>query len=257
MPSFPINSVKTFQFGRLFWDGREQNLKNLVLKPVNNHVEMGVSDVTTLPAKLNELPYYADLVEKAFGTRELNTDNISEAVAYFLMAISADSSRFNKDMITNQEFNALERMGQTLFNSKYECGNCHRISFGQYTNEVVANIGLDKTDKDLGVGALNIKTAIEGGTYGAFRAPNLKNVAKTAPYMHDGRFKTLEEVIDHYSEGIQDNPNLDQRLKRDGKPMRMQITEDDKKAIVAFLNTLTDYDMLTDPKLSNPFKTVQ
>jgi cytochrome c peroxidase len=72
--------------------------------------------------------------------------------------------------------------------------------------------------------------------------------------MHDGRFNTLDEVLNHYSDGIADNPNLDIRLRNEGAPMRMAIPDQDKKAIIAFLNTLTDYEMITDPKFSNPFK---
>ena len=89
---------------------------------------------------------------------------------------------------------------------------------------------------------------------GRFRVPQLRNVALTAPYMHDGRFKTLKDVLNHYSSGIKNTPNLDDRLQVNGEPMRMNISDDEQDAIIAFLKTLTDYEAVTAPQFSDPFK---
>jgi cytochrome c peroxidase len=114
-----------------------------------------------------------------------------------------------------------------------------------------SNIGLDEVYTDNGVGEVTRQASDNG----RFKIPSLRNVALTGPYMHDGRFETLEEVIEHYSDGIEDNPNLDSRLQENGQPIVFNISEQETEAIIAFMHTLTDYDMITDPKFSNPFKT--
>jgi cytochrome c peroxidase len=113
------------------------------------------------------------------------------------------------------------------------------------------NIGLEYPNKDRGMGAVANNPALDG----MFKIPNLRNVALTGPYMHDGRFATLDAVLEHYSHGIQNDPNLDPRLRTaDGKPLRMNISPEEKKAIITFLNTLTDYSMITDERFSDPFR---
>jgi cytochrome c peroxidase len=105
-----------------------------------------------------------------------------------------------------------------------------------------SNVGLDETDP------------LKANAIG-FKIPNLRNVTLTAPYMHDGRFKTLEEVIEHYNSGVKDNPNLDPRLRgSNGLPKKMGLTPFDKSSLIAFLNTLTDESVATDTRFSNPFK---
>ena len=94
---------------------------------------------------------------------------------------------------------------------------------------------------------------MRGGATGVFRAAALKNIALSAPYMHDGRFATLREVIDHYDHGIQDSPNLDALLHEGDGPLRLNLSEEDKLALEALLHTLTDEEFLTDPKFANPF----
>lgn len=246
---------RIFVVGGLFWDKRENNLKNMVLRPVSNHIEMGIADVSELPSKLNELDYYSDLVKATnYGTDTLTEDVIADALAYFLLAIRSDSSRFDRVNALNSDFNSLEIMGLNLFRQKYNCANCH-VPPAQYnmTSPDDAAIGLDEVTVDKGIGGA---FPLEQDRMGVFKTPSLQNVALTAPYMHDGRFETLEEVLEHYSEGIKNHPNLDDRLKDiEGNPMRMNISDDEKKAIIAFLNTMTDYTLLTNPNYSNPFKT--
>ena len=119
--------------------------------------------------------------------------------------------------------------------------------------ERVAHNGLAIRDNDLGVGGIT-KEALDEGK---FKVPFLRNVALTAPYMHDGRFASLEDVIDHYSEGINMHPNLDFRLRdpnTQDQPMRMNFSESDKTALIAFLRTLTDEALIYDDRFSNPFK---
>lgn len=235
----------------LFWDGRESSLSDLVMRPVGNHVEMGVEDVNTLPGKLSQLSYYNDLFKDAYGDEKITVQRISQAMAAFMSSIQTGNSRFDQEKSKQISFTAQEEYGRQLFNTKYNCNNCHQLNQGAYSIAVdFMNIGL-RSDGDKG------RSVISGVPTDAnkFKIPNLRNVALSAPYMHDGRFETLEQVLDHYSKGINDDPNLDLRLRgADGKPMRMNISDNEKDALVAFLNTLTDYNMISDVKYSNPFK---
>jgi len=172
-----------------------------------------------------------------------------------LQSITSNNTKLDRAMLGTEKLSALEQQGQMLFVDTYDCNACHQVQnpvgylFAQ--GGIFANIGLDPTDTDNGLQSVtNIPT--DGGK---FKIPSLRNVALTAPYMHDGRFADLESVMEHYSTGLQDNPNLDDRLRNsDGAAARLNIPSSEKKAIIAFLNTLTDHTMITDPKFSNPFK---
>jgi cytochrome c peroxidase len=250
------NSPGFHSLGRttsLFWDGRETNINNLALRPITNHVEMGIEDTATLPAKLAALPYYKTLFAAAYGKETITASKIAEAIAVFMKSITGKSSRLDKynagfkDALTAQELYGME-----LFDTKYNCGACHLGGGSIYGGTPgFKDIGLDKTYADNGRGDLPGQSAEKG----KFKVPNLANVALTAPYMHDGRFKTLSDVLDHYSGNIQNSDNLDTLLKKsNGEPMRMNISAQEKQAIIAFLGTLTDYSTITDPKFSNPFQ---
>jgi cytochrome c peroxidase len=244
-----------FFFGSqtLFWDGRESNLNTMVLRPIINHVEMGIDDLDDLAVKLQSVPYYHDLFQKAFGTQEVTTDKISSALSSFILSISSQNTKLDKSLRGETQLSPLELRGQQLFVETYECNACHQVNnpHGYVMAGTFANIGLDPAYDDSGV------EHVTGNSYdaGKFKIPSLRNVLFTGPYMHDGRFETLDEVFDHYSSGIENHPNLDFRLRdSSGSPMVLNISSQDRHAIVAFLGTLTDYGMLADPKFSNPFK---
>ena len=249
----PIGMPGFFSFTQLFWDGREASLPRMVLRPIVNHVEMGVRDLDQLNEKIASIPYYNDLFTKAFGSGEVTSEKIGRALSSFLISITSRRTEFDKAMTQERELTALETEGQHLFFTTYDCNQCHQLQSpdGYVFAGTFANVGLDAVPEDKGLGAV---TGIPGDN-GKFKIPSLRNVALTAPYMHDGRFSTLSEVLDHYSDGIQDDDNLDVRLKdNSGAPLRMHIPESDKKAIIAFLQTMTDREMITDVRFSNPFK---
>jgi cytochrome c peroxidase len=272
--SMPIQNLQTFFFNgfnsttveldhgfgqnfpsvSLFWDGRESNLGTMVLKPIVNHIEMGVGDLDALAKKLQSVPYYQDLFLKAYGTSEVSSAKISEALSMFVMSITSRNTKFDKARFGIDQLSALEEKGRQLFIDVYECNACHQTEnpTGYIFAGTFANIGLQTEYSDNGVAKVTGKPEDAG----LFKIPSLRNVALTAPYMHDGSFETLEDVIDHYSTGIQDHPNLDFRLQDEqGEPKIFNISEYEKKAIVAFLGTLTDKEMITAAKFSNPFKT--
>jgi cytochrome c peroxidase len=252
-----------FNEGHLFWDGRESRLEKLVLQPIGNHIEMGVADGQTLTEKISALPYYTSLFTDAFGSAAITTDNISTAITAFCNSINTANTRFDRfnqsrlvgdgSVTNNKILNPLEVEGMLLFEQKYNCNSCHGV---QSTNGYVfagtfANIGLDEQYSDPG----REKVTGNPNDEGKFKIPSLRNVIYTAPYMHDGRFATLEEVVEHYSSGIADHPNLDPKLQDgSGHAKNMNISEHEAKAIIAFLHTLSDENVLTDPKFSDPFK---
>ncbi len=238
----------------LFWDSRSFSIVDLSLKPVQNHIEMGMENLDYLVDKLDRLDYYPDLFNQAFGSSEITEERISKAIAEFVGSITTNRSRFDEDNMTD-----LEHAGQALFMSQETmCSSCHGGNnfaaldgpFGEYGGgsptggnaKGTTNIGLDLVSSD------------DGNGNGRFKIPSLRNIGVTAPYMHDGRFETLEEVIDHYSEGVLPHPNLDSKfLNSDGSVKRLNLSNAQKTALVAFLHSLTDEEMLTNPKYSNPF----
>jgi len=237
----------------LFWDSRVNSLPELILEPVQNHIEMGMEDVEMLTSKLAATDYYPELFEKAFGDQNITADRISDAVAQFLGSMKSVSAKYDEALSNNDfsSYSSLENLGKEIFfSSKGQCSACHAgANFSSinsyYDNNSLrgaTNIGLDAEYADKGI------------ENGRFRIPSLRNVALTAPYMHDGRYETLEEVIDLYDHGIKDNPNLDVRFRdSNGAPIRMDLTTIEKRALVAFLNTLSDDTFTTDEKFSNPF----
>ncbi len=240
-PEFFLNA------STLFWDGREHELDVMVTRPIINHIEMGIHDLEILAQKLSQIPDYQNLFDNAFNKKEFTSRNISLGLSAFLLSIRSDQSKLDKAFSGSDGGNHLtgqEQLGRDLFFNKFDCNGCHQ-------SNGFANIGLDGTGGDVG----QFLATGETKDMGKFKIPSLRNVELTGPYMHDGRFKTLEEVLDHYSQGIINNQNLDSRLRGiDNRARQMNIQASEKKAIIAFLNTLTDYEMITDPKLSNPFK---
>ncbi|QOI96782.1 MAG: cytochrome-c peroxidase [Flammeovirgaceae bacterium] len=230
---------------RLFWDGRETSLESMVTRPIMDHIEMGMHDLPTLAKKLKTIWEYQHLFTKAFPDEDnVTPDKISLGLSAFLLSIRSSNSKVDRASRGEAKLSASEEFGQFLFTQKFGCDGCHAL--GGF-----ANIGLDALSSDPGLSSFTGNP----NDAGKFKIPALRNVQLTAPYMHDGRFKTLEQVLDHYSSGIKNNPTLDGLLRtEDGKPVRMNMTAAEKAALISFLNALTDHTMITDPRFSNPFK---
>lgn len=243
-----------------FWDMRETDLRSMVLKPVKNHIEMGMEDFDKLVVKLAGADYYPALFEKAFGTTEVTEERISDALTQYLRSMVTCNAKVDQgpaQQVLTQE----ERLGMDLFFGKALCSNCHGgrnlnqafLQLGDtipspYGGRPMANIGLDMAYSDQGVGTM------QSDKEGVFKVPSLRNVALTGPYMHDGRFKNLMEVVEHYNGNIQNHPNLDPRLRDwEGNPWRLGLSQPEKEALVAFLNALTDQTFTSDERFSNPF----
>jgi cytochrome c peroxidase len=224
----------------------------MVLKPIVNHVEMGINDLNALCDRLEAIPYYREMFTRNYGSPEITPQNIAFSLVYFLSKMQANNTRFDKARM-GQPLSAEEASGRSLFTEKYNCNSCHQVESptGYQQAGTFANIGLDKTDSDPGRGGVTRDDA----DMGKFRIPSLRNVVLTGPYMHDGRYKTLDEVMDHYTDKLADHRNLDPRLRNpNGGVLKQHISVTEKKAIIAFLHTLTDMSLITNPELSNPFK---
>jgi cytochrome c peroxidase len=265
--SLALGSVANFEssygsgnsFGQpqalFFWDERAHSISQQSTFTIEDDIEMGM-DLNELVGKLNQEDYYRILFRKAYGDETVSASRITDALQEFVNSMLSVDSRFDEGMNNGlsvfHEFNNFsdqENIGKQLFIDN--CGVCHGNDMSR-NFETIANNGLDATYTDLGVGA------ITGHSFdnGKFKIPFLRNIALTGPYMHDGRLETLYDVVEHYSSGIQMSENLDFRLRdpyNPNEPLRMNFTDEEKQALVAFLETLTDNTFLTAEKFDNPF----
>jgi cytochrome c peroxidase len=259
--SMSLINAKYYPNGRFFWDQRAATLEEQVLMPVQDLVEMGMT-LQFLETKLKGLAYYPSLFTKAFGDATITSDRISKALAQFVRSIVSYQSKYDAGRSTFPNapapppnapfpnFTAQENRGKELFLlPQTACAACHGSE--TFTAPLEKNNGLDLTTIDRGFGAVANNTALDA----TFKVGSLRNVELNAPYMHDGRFATLEQVIEHYSSGVRNHPNLSPQLRLpNGQPRLGNFTPQDKAALVAFLKTLTDVSVSTDVKFSNPFK---
>ena len=237
----------------LFWDSRAHSVRAMSLEPVQNHIEMGMEDMDVLTQKLKQIDYYPELFNKAYGSTEISEEKISDAMSQFLVSMLSFDTKFDKGLENGFiEFSQLEKIGKEIFfSSETQCSGCHTgVNLGAadafggayQQSQGTANIGLDLNPTDQGRGN------------GKFKIPSLRNVGISAPYMHDGRFNSLEQVVEHYNSGIQNHPSLDSKFIEGNSVKRLNLTDTEKAGLVAFLHTLTDHSFTVDPKYSNPFK---
>ena len=225
-----------------FWDGRASSLRSQALVPIEDHLEMDDS-VSKVIKKLEAAPDYPGQFAKAFGSGRITGETIGLAIENFLLTRMSFDSKFDRSMKGEVELSAEEKRGFELFFTESEprldrrgadCFHCHGGAL--FTDHGFHNTGLLPTD-DLG---LEATTSRESDRY-KFSTPSLRNIALTAPYMHDGRFATLEEVIDHYNTPFELSPTLDPNLAK--HPQGLGLTKADQAALIAFLRTLTDPNM--------------
>lgn len=254
-----VDPIIRFQPTALFWDGRQHSLKSMVMEPIKNHIEMGTTNFENLAVKLSKIPDYQMLFANAFEDDQINPENIARALSSFLVSIRSDQSKFDMSLRGQAQLSGLEQLGKDLFFDTYNCNSCHNLDqpFNGYQSAGpglfggFSNIGLDDKPSDPGLRQVTGNPADEG----KFKIPSLRNIALTAPYMHDGRLETLDDVLEHYSENIKETENLDSRLRlSNGSARQFNIPENEKRAIIAFLNSMTDYQLIGDKRFSNPFR---
>lgn len=253
-----LANVRYYQPATMFWDKRAASLETQSTMPVQHPVEMGFDathgGVAAAVQQLERQPYYRDLFTAAFGDAAINEPRIQGALALFIRSMVSTNSRWDDGAA--QVFDATladkgfgkpfpnftdqENRGKQLFmagraDGGQNCAACHAAPTFALTSS--GNNGLD------------------AGETRRLKSPSLKNVAKSGAFMHDGRFSTLEQVVEHYSAGVQGGPGLDGRLKGpDGQPLRPNLPQADKDALVAFLRTLSDPVLAADSRFSDPFR---
>lgn len=242
--SMALANARFYSRGRFFWDERAATLEDQVLQPIQNSVEMGMS-LDNLITKLSLTGYYAPLFQSAFGSPDITSAKISRALAQFVRSLVSGNSKFDRAFTggVNPNFNAVlsaqELQGQGTFNGRGNCAQCHATN-AQISDDIHNN-GLDATLVDAGAGQ------------GRFKAPSLRNVEVRGRFMHDGRFTSLEQVVEFYNSGVQSSANLDGRLGGRNGANRLNLSQADKDALVAYMKTFTDNAFLTAAKFSNPF----
>ena len=262
--------------GRFFWDERAETLEDQVLMPIQNEVEMGLT-LDEAVKRVADAEYYAPLFEDAFGDPEVTSDRMARALAQFVRSIVSYRSRYDEGMAKAETVDALfsnftaeENLGKALFLGKAGCAACHldngppppntppgapveRVNTAIFFIDFATNNGLPQGpgDDDNGVGDISGNP----GDARRFKSSSLRNVALTGPYMHDGRFADLAAVVEHYDSGVQAQPTLDPRLRVPGspEPRKLNLTPAEKAALIAFLGTLTDEALVSDPKFASPF----
>ncbi|WP_306643651.1 cytochrome-c peroxidase [Sanyastnella coralliicola] len=251
----PRNSMAMFNLQysrRFFWDRRTNGLENQVLEPIQHPEEMGLT-LTEAVERVESQDYYPALFEAAFGDPTVTADRMSLALSQFIRSIVSYRSKWDEGYdIDFANFTELEAEGRELFfNGVTRCNQCHMTV--QFYTPGTANTGLDENYADGGAGDVNGNP----NDHGKFKMVSLRNLGYTAPYMHDGRFATLEEALEHYNSNIVAHPNLDDRLTYElttgGTPIVMNLSESDIEALVAFLHTLDDPYMITEEMYANPF----
>lgn len=254
--SMGLQNARWYQRAHFFWDERANTLEDQVLEPIQNAVEMGMT-LPDLVTRLSAEPFYQTLFANAFGTPEVTADRISRALAQFVRSIISTRSKYDMGVAVNfSNFTAEENLGRQVFTGQVgnaTCTACHGTD-NFVPGNTLNNNGLENPYVDKGVGAITGRAQDEG----RFKVPSLRNIELTAPYMHDGRFATLEDVVEFYNSGIVAHPNLSPPLRVNGEPgqvtpRRLNLTVAQKAALVAFLKTLTDPTIATDEKWSDPF----
>lgn len=260
-----LTNARYYARGRFFWDERAETLESLVLAPIRDSIEMGLS-LDALETRIATTPFYPPLFEQAFGTPVVTRNRVARALAQFVRALVSYRSPYDAALAAGpagspaftSHLTPAQQLGYRLFTTDQDsepsgarCSQCH-----------VTDAQISLTPRNIG---LSPGTDTDGGADdGRFKAPSLRNIAVSGPYMHDGRFGTLREVIDHYNNAIAADPFLDMRLldRRLAvtggpvQPVRLELSELEINGLLAFLEALTDVAFLTDPRFSDPFALV-
>ena len=272
--SMSLVNLRYYPNGRMFWDERAATLEQQVLMPIENDVEMGHS-LRQLVKDLSHDPIYHPLFVNAFGDERVTQQRIARALAQFVRSIVSFRSRYDEGRLQVDSvldpfpnFTEQENYGKEQFFGRGRCASCHlenlasssdledddvvssnrnRQSLFFFVRKATVN-GIDNEDaEDQGVAEHSGRPE----DIGRFKVPSLRNIEATGPYMHDGRFHTLDQVVEHYNWSVRPHPNLDKRLE--SAVRGIALPELEKVALTQFLLTLTDQNLLHDERFSDPF----
>ncbi len=223
-----------------FWEGGSPSLELQAMGPITAHDEMGI-EPSVLVQRLKQIPAYATAFKKVFADG-VTMLNITKAIASFERTLITNRSAYDKYRAGNEKAmtSAAIRGMELFFGETGDCFHCHN-GFN-FTTETLHNTGLSKTNPDLGLARITNRQEDAG----KFKVPTLRNVALTAPYMHNGSIPTLEKTLEHYNKGGEDNPNVDALMR----PMGLSKAE--MQDLIEFLKALTDYEFIKDPRFAAP-----
>ncbi len=228
------------------WDGKSSTLEEQAARPIFNEIELHNNNWIDVINRLKLSEIYPDLFCLAFGTEDIDSLHIVMAISQFERSLVSYNSRFDQWLNGQIMFTEEEIDGFNIYaTERGDCFHCHPI--GLFTDDQFHNNGLDSEFSDLGRYNITQNPLDQG----LFKSPTLRNVEFSAPYMHDGRFNTLEEVIDHYNFGGYDSPTVDPLMKYVG--VGLLLTDQEKANLKAFLLTLSDESFINNPNFSNPF----
>ncbi|MBX3173697.1 MAG: hypothetical protein KF709_04760 [Gemmatimonadaceae bacterium] len=258
--SMRLANARFNESGKYFWDLRAPTLEAQTTQPIRDAVEMGFDDAhggfAAVIDRLSALPYYPPLFRLAFGDTVVTEDRVQRALAQYVRSIISVNSRWDQAFaqvlpgppgapppfnVPLPGFTAQERRGQELYFQPPAaggagCQGCH-------------------TAPSFSLAANSNGNGLDAGQTQVFRSPSLKNLGLSRRFMHDGRFVSLEQVVEFYNSGVQEGPSLDPRLRGPGAlPQRLALSDADKAALVSFLRTLTDQSLPTDARFANPFR---
>ncbi len=240
----------------LFWDGKSPSLEKQVFHPVSATDEMNLQ-WPIAEKRIQKSSFYPALFKKAFGDAvKIDSTTIAKAIAQFERTLLSYNSKYDQVLRREAFFTKDEYDGFVLVNdqSMADCFHCHVTdahalgTTARFSNNGLNPIYNSSDYNDKGKGAISGRSTENG----LFRIPSLRNVALTAPYMHDGRFETLEEVLDFYSEGVNLSANVDSKMTR-AHQGGVKLNAEEKRKIILFLNTLSDSVLITNPSYGNPF----
>ncbi|MFT4754973.1 MAG: cytochrome c peroxidase [Salibacteraceae bacterium] len=238
-----------------FWDGRAHLLRDQSILPIQDELEMNET-LENVVSKLSVEQTYLDQFKRAFGSTEITSLKISLALEQFMNSIVSVDSKYDQFLRGDVSLTASEERGRVLFFAEYneffpttsgaDCAHCHSPS--NFSNNEYMNNGLNDVFTDIGREEVTMNPADKG----KMKVTSLRNIELTTPYMHDGSFTTLEEVVDHYNSGLKASPTLDPALANTMNTGLMLDTQE-KEDLVAFLKTFTDQTFLNNSDYTNPF----
>lgn len=238
-----------------FWDQRAATLREQALMPIEDPLEMD-ADLEAIVAKLNGIPGYRDQSIRAFGEADLTADRMGLAMEQFMLTLVTNNSKYDRVLRGQQAFTPSEQRGHDMFHREFdptgalkaaECFHCH-AGFN-FTNDQAMNNGLDPAGSFADIGLEGVTG--DPADRAKFKVPSLRNIAVTAPYMHDGRFTSLEEVVEHYNSGVHPSPSTSPLLHASISP-GLGLEAEDIADVVAFLETLTDEQFLNEAAHAAP-----
>ncbi len=256
--SMGLAMARFYGNGHFFWDERAATLEAQTLMPIQDPVEMGLT-LEELEIKLSGQDYYPPLFQAAFGDPEVTSSRVALALSQFIRSMVTFRSRYDQGRQATPgppntpfvNFTPQENLGKAIFldPARGNCAVCHGTD--AFIAPEPKNNGIDLISQDSGL----YHTTLNPADIGRFKVPSLRNIELTAPFMHDGRFETLEEVINHYNNGVRNHINLSPQLRQgpNGPPRVLNLNPNERAALAAFLRTLTDFEFINDERWSDPF----